>query len=132
MTKRKDSLTQRLQSLTFDCVSEAFGGGGVIGRCVKSVDLQTVCHILGLWETLDHRPVDVPCRVPSDGRRLRAWEKTQTRGTLQPFLCTVTSNKGHFNNSIYEHLPPGAGGGNNKSYCCRWFPVCRSPLRSRI
>lgn len=37
-----------LQSLTFNGVSEAFGGGGVVGWCVESGNLQTVCHVLGL------------------------------------------------------------------------------------
>lgn len=62
--------------VTFNRVSEAFRGGGVVGRCVKSVHLQTVRHILGLWETLDHWPVDVSSRVPSDGRSLSAWSET--------------------------------------------------------
>lgn len=61
--------------ITFNCVSETFRGGGVVGRCVKSVNLQTFGHVLGLRETLDHRPVDVSCRVPSDGRRLSVWRE---------------------------------------------------------
>lgn len=58
--------------LTFNGVPEAFRGGGVVGRCVKNVNLQTVSHILRLWEALHHRPVHVSCRVSSDGSRFRA------------------------------------------------------------
>lgn len=65
--------------LTFNRVSEAFGGSGVVRGRVKSVDLQTVGHILRLRETLDHRPVDVPRGVPPDGRRLGAWEEAGTK-----------------------------------------------------
>lgn len=64
--------------LTFNCVPEAFRGGGVVGRRVKSVHLQTVCHILGLWETLDHRPVDISCWVPSNWGGLGAWNEVRT------------------------------------------------------
>lgn len=64
-----------LCSLTFNGVPEAFRRGGVKWRRVKSVDLQAVCHILGLRETLDHRPVHISCRVSSNGRRLGAWRE---------------------------------------------------------
>lgn len=62
--------------VTFNCVSEAFGGGGVVGRCVKSINLQAVSHILGFWETLDHWPVDISCWVSSDWRGLGVWKVT--------------------------------------------------------
>lgn len=58
--------------LTFNCVPEAFRGGGVVGRCVKNVNLQAVCYILGLWEALHHGTVDISCWVPPDGRGLCA------------------------------------------------------------
>ena len=64
------SINLHMRAITFHGVPEALGGGGVIGRRVEGVDLQTVIDILGFRQSLDHGSVDVPSRVPPDGRRL--------------------------------------------------------------
>lgn len=98
--------------LTFNCVSETFRGGGVVRWCVKGVNLKTVCYILGLWETLHHRPVDVPCWVPPDGRCFSICREKE-RGSKKKRAHST-----------------GSHGLKQASHCCRWFPVCRSPLHS--
>lgn len=60
----------KLKKHAFDGVPEALRGGRVVRWCVKSVHLQTISNILGLWETLDHGPVHISSWISSDGRCL--------------------------------------------------------------
>lgn len=100
-----------LCSLTFNGVPEAFRGGGVKWRRVKSIDLQAVCHVLGLRETLDHRPVHISCRVSSNGRRLGAWReggKGKKTWILSYFQKEPQNNNKKNHRSLQHHQSPAS------------------------